>query len=153
MKNAKAKLLLLCVLLLFTGCATCHLETSQKPDIAVNLLAKTVSSWDGNLLPFYPEGQPEITILRIRVQPGVSLEMHKHPVINAGVLIEGQLTVMSEDGAILHLKAGDGIVELVNKWHYGRNDGEIPAEIIVFYVGTKDGPITVHQNTIEKKSR
>ena len=153
MKNTMARLLSLFVLLLFTGCATCHLETCQKPDVAVNVLAKTVSSWDGNLLPLYPEGQPEITILRIRVQPGISLEMHKHPVINAGVLIEGQLTVMAEDGAILHLNAGDGIVELVDKWHYGRNDGKIPAEIIVFYAGTKDGPITVHQNTIEKKSR
>jgi quercetin dioxygenase-like cupin family protein len=150
MKNTIAKILSLCVLLIFTGCATCHIATSQKPDIAVNVLAKTVSSWDGNLLPFYPEGQPEITILRIRVEPGVSLAMHKHPVINAGVLIEGQLTVMAEDGAILRLKAGDGIVELVDKWHYGRNDGEIPAEIIVFYVGTKDGPITVHQDTIKK---
>lgn len=169
MKTKMAKLLSLCVLLLFTGCATFHLDPCQnpvnlakaensridhaskndltvaKPDIDVKVLTKTVSSWDGSRLPNYPDGSPEITILRIRVQPGVSLAMHQHPVINAGVLLKGQLTVLAEDGAILHLKAGDGIVELVDKWHYGRNDGETPAEIIVFYAGTQDAPITVYQ--------
>ena len=69
--------------------------------------------------------------------------MHKHLVINAGVLLTGKLTVVAEDGHTLHLKAGDSIVELVNKWHYGRNEGDEPAEIIVFYAGTPGTPITV----------
>jgi hypothetical protein len=46
----------------------------------------------------------------------------------------------------LHLKAGDPIVEVVDTWHYGKNEGKTPAEIIVFYAGTPDTPITVKES-------
>lgn len=112
----------------------------------VKVLAKATSSWNGAQLPHYPEGQPEITILRITVPPRSQLPVHEHPVINAGVLLKGQLTVVTQDKEILHLEAGDSIVELVNKPHFGRNEGDEPAEIIVFYAGVKDGPITVRED-------
>ncbi len=69
--------------------------------------------------------------------------MHEHPVINAGVLLKGELTVVTEDNKTLYLKAGDSIVEVVNKWYYGKNEGNNTAEIIVFYVGIPDTPITI----------
>jgi quercetin dioxygenase-like cupin family protein len=112
-------------------------------DVEVELLAQTTTSWDGSTLPRYPRAQPEITILRILIPPHTALPLHKHLVINAGVLLRGSLTVVAESGRVLHLEAGDSIVELVNQWHYGRNDGDEPAEIIVFYVGTPGKPITV----------
>ena len=65
--------------------------------VEVEVLAKTGSSWDGRELPDYPNGKPEVTILRIIIQPGVELPLHKHPVINAGVLLRGELTVVTED--------------------------------------------------------
>jgi quercetin dioxygenase-like cupin family protein len=64
-------------------------------------------------------------------------------VINAGVLLSGQLTVLTRDGKTLHLTAGDPIVEVVNTLHYGINQGAVPAEIVVFYAGTIGTPITV----------
>lgn len=66
-----------------------------------------------------------------------------HPVINAGVVLSGELIVVTDDNKTLHLKAGDAIVEVVNKWHYRKNNGDKPAEIIVFYAGTPDKPITI----------
>ena len=108
-------------------------------------LAKSTKSWDGAYLPHYPAGQPEVTILRIRIPAGAELDMHYHPVINAGVLLKGELTVVAEDGKILHLRAGDSIVELVNKKHYGKNEGPETAEIIVFYAGIENKPVTVKQ--------
>lgn len=109
----------------------------------VNELTKTSQSWDGNSLPAYPPAQPKITILRISIPAGARLDIHSHPVINAGVLIGGELTVVTKDGKTLHLKTGDPIVEVVNTLHYGINQGNVPAEIIVFYAGTIDMPITV----------
>ena len=91
----------------------------------------------------YPQGQHKIPILWISIPSGVKLDTHGHPVINAGVLINGQLTVITKDGRTLHLKAGDPIVEVVNTLHYGINEGNVPAEIIVFYAGIVDSPITV----------
>ena len=87
-------------------------------DVVVDVLSKTSSSWDGKALPDYPTGKPEITILRIKIPAGVQLPLHKHPVINAGVLLRGELTVVTEDNRILYLKAGDSIVEVENKWQY-----------------------------------
>lgn len=112
-------------------------------DPQVQVLAKTTHTWDNQFLPQYPEGQPQVTILRITIPAGAKLPMHIHPVINAGVLIKGELTVTTEHNDVLILKAGEAIIEVVDKWHYGQNQGSEPAEIIVFYAGIEDKPITV----------
>ncbi|KGJ95180.1 Cupin 2 conserved barrel domain protein [Colwellia psychrerythraea] len=106
-------------------------------------LVKSTNSWDGSQLLSYPEGQPEVTILKITIPAGVTLPLHQHPFINAGVLIKGELTVVNKAGKKLIMTAGDPIVELVNKWHFGENSGNVPAEIIVFYAGIKGQPITI----------
>lgn len=130
----------LCIAL--SGCTT---SAEMQKEITVNKLVQSTKSWDGKNLPSYPKGQPEVTILRIKVKPGAKLPVHYHPVINAGVLLEGELTVVSKEGEVLKLKAGDPIVEVVDKLHYGKNEGDTPAEIIVFYAGTKDSTITVKE--------
>ncbi len=111
--------------------------------VVVETLAKSTRSWDGALLPVYPEGQPEVTILRITIPPGVRLPMHYHPVINAGILLSGQLTVVSEDGGRQHLHAGEALIELVNTLHYGMNEGDEPAVILVVYAGAEGMPVSV----------
>jgi len=118
-------------------------DYNKDSEVKVDVLAKTDSSWDNSPLPAYPKENPEITILRIKIPPGIQLPMHKHPVINAGVLLKGNLTVITEDNRTLRLKAGESIVEVVNTWHYGINDGNVTAELIMFYAGTKETPITV----------
>jgi quercetin dioxygenase-like cupin family protein len=120
-----------------------HVWADEVKNAVVDTLAKSSSSWDGEYLPDYPKGKPEITILRIKIPAGAELQMHEHPVINAGVLLSGELTVITKDKKTLHLKAGDSIVEIVNKAHYGKNEGTNTAEIIVFYAGIADKPITV----------
>ena len=126
-----------------TACAGNLNNVAVNNNVVVEQLAKSSKSWDGEKLPEYPQGQPEVTILRIKIPAGAKLEMHHHPVINAGALIAGELTVITEDNKTLHLKAGDSIVELVNKKHYGKNEGTQTAEIIVFYAGEVNKPITV----------
>ena len=113
--------------------------------VTVDVLAKTTSSWNSKTLPPYSGGQPEVTILRILIPPKIQLPLHQHPVINAGVLLKGELTVVTKDKKTLHLKAGDPIVEVVNTLHYGINEGNEPAEIIVFYAGIQDKPITIKE--------
>lgn len=111
--------------------------------IVSDTLVKSTHSWDGSQLPSYPKGQPEVTILKITIPVGVKLPLHQHPYINAGVLIKGELTVVTETGEKLIMTAGDPIVETVNKWHFWENSGNVPSEIIVFYAGIKGQPITV----------
>ncbi len=120
-------------------------DKNTQEKVIAEVLAKSTHSWDGNPLIPYPQGQPQITILRISIPAGTTLPLHTHPVINAGVLISGELTVVTKTGKKLHMKAGDPIVEVVNTWHHGKNEGSTSADIIVFYAGTKDSPITLKQ--------
>lgn len=133
----KKLLLIFCTILL----SSCKQEYSK--EIKVEKLAETTKSWNGEDLPQYADGKPKVTILKITIPPKTKLHMHKHLVINAGVLLTGELVVHDEHGNTKNLKAGQGLVELVNTYHYGINNGEIPAEIIVVYAGTEGVPITV----------
>lgn len=114
--------------------------------VVVERLAQSSRSWDGTALPAYPQKQPEITVLRITIPAGVSLASHQHPVINAGVLLQGRLRVVSSTGQIHELDAGDGLVELVNRSHHGVSLGPDPAVILVFYAGAVGLPTTVLDN-------
>ncbi|MHB8811096.1 MAG: cupin domain-containing protein [Desulfobulbaceae bacterium] len=131
----------ICLALLLSG----NVLAQEAPAIRTEVVAKASRSWDGRDLPDFPKGEAEVTILRIKIPPGARLPLHTHPVINAGVLLSGELTVVTEDNKTLNLKAGDSIVEVVNKWHYGRNEGTQTAEILVFYAGVAAKPITVKE--------
>ncbi len=131
------------VLLLQSGCASLANSRPQRPPWSRNW-PKPPRAGTGAGCPFIRRVSPD-PILRIAIPAGTRLKTHLHPVINAGVLLSGQLTVVAQDGKTLLLKAGDPIVELVNTAHYGVNEGDEPAEIIVFYAGTTGAPITVSQ--------
>lgn len=116
---------------------------AQETKVKTEVLSKTSQSWDGTSLPNYPKGQPEITISRITIPVGFQLPVHKHPIPLGGVILEGELTVIREDGKRHIVKTGESIVELVNTWHFGKNESDAPVVIIAFYAGVKDEPITV----------
>jgi quercetin dioxygenase-like cupin family protein len=120
-----------------------YLVAVDSQPVSVEELVKTTMSWDGSALPSYKEGQPEITILKITVQPNVELPWHTHPTINAGVMVKGKLTVITKGGEKHELVAGDTIVEVIGKVHRGINSGSEPAEIIVFYAGVVKTPLTI----------
>ena len=115
----------------------------QNSGVQVEPLANSQTSWNGTPLPAYRTGQPEVTIVKYLIAPGAELPPHLHPVINAGVMLKGELTVVSDTGERLHLKAGDAIIELVNQVHQGRNEGTETVELIVFYAGNVGYPTKV----------
>jgi len=116
---------------------------AQTNPIQVDVLVKTTSSWDGSKLPKYPKGQPEITVMKVIIPPYTKLPLHKHPVISAGVILKGELTIMTKSGDTLYFKAGDSVAEVVNTWHYGVNDGYEPVELIVFYAGIEGTALSI----------
>jgi len=112
-------------------------------DVSVEVLVQSDKSWNGDKLPAYPEGEPMVSVVKVTIPPHSKLKWHTHPCINAGYLISGEVTVTTDDGVERIVKAGEGLIELVDKLHYGRNDGDVPAEIIVVYAGVKDQPLAV----------
>jgi quercetin dioxygenase-like cupin family protein len=113
--------------------------------IAFETLLKTDKSWDGSRLPSYPTGEPEITILKVSVPAGKTLASHKHPVINAAMILSGEITVYADNNHSRRFVAGDSVVELVDTWHHGVNTGEVPTEILVFYAGVSGVPLSIKQ--------
>lgn len=124
--------------------ASAHINQTQG-EVKVTQILKATTEWDGSALPPYPSKNPEITILSYEIPPGIRLPMHKHPVINAGVVLQGELKVITADGKQLILNPGDSIVELVNKWHYGVNQGAEPVKLIMFYVGEVGVPLVIKE--------
>jgi quercetin dioxygenase-like cupin family protein len=120
--------------------------------IQVEQLVKGTRSWDGTLLPPLGPGQPEVTVLHITIPAGTSLPPHVHPMINAGMLLEGRLQVRSASGDTITLEAGDGLIELVNTPHQGRSLGPGPARIVVVYVGLEGQPLSVPAAAEERQS-
>lgn len=115
------------------------------PGVKANILTKTTKAWNGSDLPAYGDGQPEITIIRYQIEPGATLPMHMHPVINAGLLIKGQLTVIKKTGETLNITAGQPIVELFKEWHYGTNPGNEPVDLVIVYAGTVGTPLVIRE--------
>ena len=99
---------------------------------------QTNTYWNQKPIKAIHIDQPQVTILKITIPAGEKLSMHKHPMLNVGYMIKGELTVYSEQGEKLVLKAGDPIVELVDTWHYGENTGSEDVVLVVTYVGSED---------------
>ena len=131
---------LLVALLLCPFCAT---AADDHGAVKVEILAQADSSWDGAKLPAYPTEAPQISVVKVTIPPHSKLKWHKHPSMNAGYMISGEILVTSEDDQTRIVQAGEGLIETVNTWHYGRNDGDLPAEIVVVYSGVKDRPLAI----------
>lgn len=106
-------------------------------------LAKSDKSWDGSNLPAYPKEAPEISVLKITIPAHTELPLHKHPIINVGYMVKGALKVVTDENKVLHLNAGDALIEVVDRWHYGVNEGDEPVEIVVFYAGVKESVYSI----------
>lgn len=99
-------------------------------------------SWDGAPLPAYPVSRPQISVVHYVVPPHARLSMHSHPVINAGMVLCGELTVVAADGAERTFRAGEGVVEMVGRRHYGENRGDEPVELVMCYAGAGALPLS-----------
>jgi quercetin dioxygenase-like cupin family protein len=107
-----------------------------EPNAAVKVtpLLKTSTSWDGQPI-VYPKGKAEITAMRVEIAPGAETGWHKHKVPSFAVMLEGSLEVSLKDGRVKRLEAGDVLTEVVNTLHTGRNVGNTPVRLVVFYAG------------------
>lgn len=111
--------------------------------ITTKILAQSSTAWNGSALPAYPAGAPYVTILRICFAPGAVTDEHFHSIINCGVVVSGELTVVNADGTERTFCAGEAIIETVGTVHHGENRGSEPVELIMFYAGTEDSHLSI----------
>jgi quercetin dioxygenase-like cupin family protein len=117
-------------------------QAVDAPSVTVETLLKTGNSWDGTAYQRYPDGPPELTMLKISVPPNTTLPWHTHPMPNAAYVVSGELLVEKHDGGLTkRLVAGDVLPEMVGSVHRGVT-GEAGVVLLVFYAGTMGMPLS-----------
>ena len=132
-----------------TGCKDAK---SQENDAAQTVkseeLIRTSQSWDGVELPDYLQGRPELVAVKYEFPAGKKLGWHHHPVMNYGILVQGELTIIGQDGKEKVVHEGEPVVEMVNTIHHGENRGTKPVILYMFYLSQKDLPLAVQHPEI-----
>jgi quercetin dioxygenase-like cupin family protein len=106
------------------------------------VLLSASNSWDGTAYSQYPQGVPQITVLRLSLAPNTTLPWHTHPMVNVAYIVSGELLLERQDGAAKRrLVAGDVVPEMVGAIHRGVT-GDVGVTLIVFYAGVKGMPLT-----------
>lgn len=117
-------------------------QPKESNSIQSDILLETTTSWNGNPIPEI-KGQPKVTVSKVVIPPKMKLPKHIHPVITTGIVQKGELTVTTEQNEQIVLKSGDVLVEVSNTIHFGENTGNTDVEILVFYIGEENTPVTL----------
>jgi len=131
---------LIIVLIIMFLCITNASYAAQK-----EVLLKTTSTWDNAEYKKLKIKKPEVTVLKITIKVGEELPMHKHDLVNVAYVKKGTLTVITDDNKEITLKEGEVLPELIGKYHYGKNTGKKPVELVVFYLGEKGTPLSINK--------
>jgi quercetin dioxygenase-like cupin family protein len=134
------KLLTTALCLVLNACVVAPSNT-----VSSQLLFKTTTTWDGKPITYPTHAPAQVTALMIEIPVKGETGWHHHPVPSYAMILEGTLDVQLKDGSVNHLKAGDPLVEVVDTAHNGRNTGDVPVKIMVFYTGTVNSILTIKE--------
>ena len=120
-------------------------QTDSTPQVKSTELIRTDKSWDGVELPDYLQGKPEIVGIKYEIPAGQKLGIHYHPVMNFGILVQGELTIISEEGLEKVVHEGEPVVEMVGTVHHGENRGDKDVILYMFYLSQNGMDLSVKQ--------
>ena len=120
---------------------TTNLSYSAEKEV----LLKTTQTWDNAEYKKLKIKRPEVTVLKIVININEELPMHKHDLVNIAYVKKGTLTVITDEHKEITLHEGEVLPELIGKYHYGKNTGNVPVELVVFYIGEKGTPLSVNK--------
>lgn len=116
-------------------------QTANQPVTSTQIL-QTSTTWNNQKIEYPDTESAEITALHIEFAPGSETVWHRHPVASLAYIMSGELEVTIKDGETKIFRTGDAFAEVINTWHYGRNVGDEPVRLIVFYVGEEGVKLT-----------
>ena len=111
--------------------------------VTVTRLLKTQLDGAGHPIAYPTDGAAEVTALQVEIAPGGRTGWHLHPLPCLAYMLEGEIEVSLIDGRKHTFKAGEALVEMVNFEHEGYNQGERPARLVMFVIGTEGKAFTV----------
>ena len=123
-------------------------EDNSAKEVQHTELIRTNQSWDGVELPDYLQGRPELVAVKYVFPVGKKLGWHHHPVMNYGVLVQGELTIIGLDGKKKVVHEGEAVVEMVNTIHHGENLGTKDCILYMFYLSQEGEQLAVQHPEI-----
>jgi len=114
---------------------------SQRVDVAV--LVQSSTSWNGKPFDFYPQGQPELTVVRMTIPPNTTLPWHRHSMLSTAYVVSGHVIVEDRaTGQKRVVRTGEAVIEQVGAEHRGFT-GDEACVVIVTYAGTPGMPRSI----------
>lgn len=108
--------------------------------VTSKLLKQTTVTANGQKISYPVTDKAEVTALVVEIAPGAETGWHKHSIPVYAYMLSGVLEVQVEGGKPLIYKTGDAIIEVVNTFHTGKNNGTVPVQLAVFYTGIAGQP-------------
>ena len=136
------------VSLSLSSCNEAQAQDDSAQQVQSSELIRSSQSWDGVELPDYLQGRPELVAVKYVFPAGQKLGWHHHPVMNYGILVQGELTIIGQDGKEKTVHEGEVVVEMVNTIHHGENRGTKPVILYMFYLSQKNLPLAVQHPEI-----
>lgn len=122
-------------------------------NIKTTNLIRTSQSWDGAPLPDFPQGKPELQVIRLDFPVGAKTGWHHHTVVNYGIVQQGELTIVCQDGAERTFHEGEALVEVIGTIHRGENRGKKPVILNMFYFSIPGAEITIQHPESEHEAQ
>ncbi len=133
----------------------CCTFAGEKKNYAMKIktteLICTSQSWDGAALPDFPQGHPELRVIRLDFPVGAKTGWHHHTVVNYGIVQQGDLTIVCQDGSERTFHEGEALVEVIGTIHRGENRGKKPVILNMFYFSAPGAEITIQHPELEQE--
>ncbi|HSW21943.1 MAG TPA: cupin domain-containing protein [Burkholderiaceae bacterium] len=124
---------------LFAACGMALAEATGPVGLTLKTIVQTETTMIGQPIRF-PQSDGQITAVLAEVAPGGQVGRHLHPVPLFVYILEGALTIDMEQHGTHTFRAGEGLAEIVNSWHNGRNLGDKPCRFLIVLAGQKGTP-------------
>ncbi len=103
---------------------------ADAPKVVVKPVLTTTTTASGQ--PIAVPANPQVIVSTYEIPAGASLPFHKHPFLRYAYVMAGDLSVVNRDtNETYRYKTGDFIVEVLDQWHMGRNEGKTPVKLLV----------------------
>jgi len=117
--------------------------SSKNAKPVIETLVSASESWNGDLYS-YPQGQAQITLLKITAPVGFRTPVHTHPQPGVAHVVKGELDCVVTAEKTKVFSAGDSFATTFGKTpHFCESVGNEPAIIFVGYAGVEEEPVTI----------
>ena len=131
-----------CFSLPISGCSL-QRNTSKNTKPVIETLVSASESWNGDLYS-YPQGQAQMTLLKITAPIGFRTPVHTHPQPGVAHVVKGKIDCVVTADKTEVFSAGDSFATTFgNTPHYCESIGNEPAIVFVSYAGVEEEPVTI----------